>query len=102
MVSAIQQQTGDAKERLAEKRARDPAGNLIIASRPRRFSGDFPERAPGKRISHRRPITQPVRPRDSVIHRALVGVKELIDLEGSSSTTHGPRRLRRIVIGVTA
>ena len=81
MVSAFQQETGDAKERLAQKRARDAAGNLIVARGRRGFAGDFPERAPGKRIGHRRPVAQAVRPGDAVIHRPLVGMPELIDLE---------------------
>ena len=81
MVSAFQQETGDAKERLAQKRARDAAGNLIVARGRRGFAGDFPERAPGKRIGHRRPVAQAVRPGDPVIHRPLVGMPELIDLE---------------------
>ena len=81
MVSAFQQETGDPEERLAQKRARDAAGNLIVARGRRGFAGDFPERAPGKRIGHRRPVAQAVRPRDPVIHRPLIGMQELIDLE---------------------
>ena len=81
MVSALQQETGNTKERLAQKRARDAAGNLIVARGRRGFAGDFPERAAGKRIGHRRPIAEAVRPRDPVIHRPLIGMQKLIDLE---------------------
>ena len=71
MVRALEQETGNAKERFAQKRSRDAAGNLIVARGRRGFAGDFPERAAGKRIGHRRPVAQAVRSRDPVIHRAL-------------------------------
>ena len=45
------------------------------------LAGDFPERAAGKSVGHRRPVAQAVRPRDAVIHRALIRMQELIDLE---------------------
>ncbi len=81
MIRAIEQEAGNTKERLAEKRSRDAAGNLIVARGRRGFAGDFPQRTAGKRVSHRRPVAEAVRPRDPVIHRTLIGMQELIDLE---------------------
>ena len=81
VVSTVQQQTGNAEQRLAEKRAGDAAGNLVIARRRRGFAGDLPERTRRERVERRRPVAETVRPGDPVIHRPLVGMAELVDLE---------------------
>ena len=57
----------------------DAAGDLIVAGRRGGLAGDLPQRASGERVGQRRPIAQAVRPGDPVIHRALIGVPELID-----------------------
>lgn len=107
MVCAIEQEAGDPKERLAQKRARDAAGNLIIARGRRGFAGDFPERADGKRIGDRGPVAQAVRSRDPVIHRALIGMQELIDLEWivvdhpGAAQIAADRGRRHLVVGRT-
>src|SRR6185503_18885330 len=69
--------------------ARDAAGDLVVLGGSRIFAGNLPRRAGGKRIAERLPVAQSGRAREAVVHRALVGVAELV----------GPER---IVVGAPA
>src|SRR6185369_9307662 len=101
--AVLEHEVRHAKERFAEKRAADAARDLVVARRVRRLAEDLPERAAGERVRRRFPVAESRRAREAVIDRALVRVRELVDVErivvGSPAAAQLPAdRLHRDVV----
>src|SRR5262249_54587532 len=69
------------EQRLPEKAAADSRHDLIVFRGRRRFARDFPQDAAAERIAQRFPETKPRGAGESVVHRSLVGMAELVDGE---------------------
>jgi hypothetical protein len=92
-VGFLDQQIRRAEQRLAEKAAGDAAGDLVVDRRTRRLAGDLPERAAGKRVRGRFPVVEAGRSREAVIHRALIRMADLVDLERVVIDNPGSRQV---------
>jgi hypothetical protein len=81
-VRILQQQTADAKKRLAEERPRDPARDLIVARRRGPFPGNLPQGAADEGVEQGLPVIETAGAREAVIDGALIRMAELVDLVG--------------------
>jgi len=79
--TVFQNQIGHSIQGLAEKGSADAAGDLVIARGSGLLAGDLPHRASGECIAERVPVVQPCRSGKAVVHRALIGMTELVGLE---------------------
>src|SRR5690242_13370163 len=70
-----------AEQDLAQKCAADARVDLVVARRWRSLAGDLPEGTARERVTEAFPESETRRSRERVVHRSLVGVTELIDVE---------------------
>ena len=77
-VAALEQQVRHPEQCFAEKGAGNAARDLIVPGGRCRLARDLPERAARKGVSERFPEIEARGAREPVVHRALVGVPELV------------------------
>src|SRR6266540_34438 len=80
-VSALEEQVRHPEQRFAEEGSGDAARDLIVAGRRRRLTRDLPERAARKSVCRRFPEIEARGARESVIHRSLIRMPELVGRE---------------------
>ena len=77
----LEHQIRQPEKHFSQEAATDAARHLVVARGRRFFTGDLPQRAARKGVRKRFPVTEARRPRETVIHGALVRVAKLIGLE---------------------
>jgi len=81
LITALEQQVRHPEQRFAEERSGDPARDLIVPGRRRRLARDLPERAARKSVCGRFPEIEARGARETVVHRPLIRMPELVDRE---------------------
>ena len=77
-VALFEHQACHAEQCFAQKGAAYAGGDLVVSGRRSGFTGNFPQGAADKSVAERFPIVEPGRARKPMVHRALIGMPELV------------------------